>query len=208
MAMGIADMVTDRLLRRPRGRIARLWWRDMKAHHGIFRDSLAALALTPDDHLLEIGCGGGTFANWALDTGCRVTAVDHSADMVELAKANNTEAVLAKRLDVICAPAENLPFPDGQFTCAALMNVLFFLDAPAALAELRRVLAPCARIAVHTMAPNPPAKVVPPPMAKRMRLYGDDELLSLVSAAGFPDAHLTRIDDAFQLVTATLKTEA
>ncbi|WP_406278172.1 class I SAM-dependent methyltransferase [Nocardia sp. NBC_00881] len=203
--MTIADMMTDRLLQRPRGRIARMWWRDMKAHHGIFRDTLEALDLTPDDHLLEIGCGGGTFVKWALATGCRATAVDHSVDMVELAKSNNADAVRAGGLDVVCAPAENLPFPEGQFTCAALMNVLFFLDAPAALTELKRVLAPGGRAVVHTVAPNPPAKVVPPTMAKRMRLYGDEELLACFTASGFTDGHLTRIDGAYQLVTATAK---
>ncbi|MFE9328452.1 class I SAM-dependent methyltransferase [Nocardia sp. NPDC052278] len=126
----IADVLTDRMLSRPGGRIARLWWRDMKAHHEIFRDTLGALELQSTDNLLEIGCGGGTFVGWALESGCRATAVDHSADMIALTNRNNAAAVREGRLDVVEATAEALPLPDEQFTCAAMANVFCFLDAP------------------------------------------------------------------------------
>ncbi len=72
-----------------------------------------------------------------------------------------------------------------------------------ALTELRRVLAPGARIVVHTVAPNPPASVVPPPVARRMRLYSDDELRALFGDAGFTEPNLARLGAAFQLVTAS-----
>ncbi|MEV6324279.1 class I SAM-dependent methyltransferase [Nocardia sp. NPDC051787] len=199
----LADLLTDHLLRRPRGRIARRMWRDMKAHHEMFRDTLGALKLDPADRLLEIGCGGGTFVQWALESGCHATAVDHSADMVQLSAKNNADAVRSGRLEVINAQAEALPLPDEQFSCAAMTNAFFFLDAPRALAELRRVLAPGGRIVIHTLAPNPPASVAPPPVARRMRLYPDDELVALLDAAGFTESKVTRIGDCFQLLTAT-----
>ncbi len=199
---GIADIFTDHILKNPRGPIARRWWRDMKAHHGIFRETLQALELTAGDDLLEIGCGGGTFINWALESGCRATAVDHSADMAALAQKNNADAVHSGRLEVIVSPADKLPLPDSRFTAAALMNVLFFLDAPRALAELHRVLAPEARLVVHTIAPNPPSKVAPGPLARRMRLYSDEDLHALLDGAGFTGAQVVRTDPAYQLVTA------
>ena len=199
----IADVLTDRMLSRPRGRIARVWWRDMKAHHEIFRDTLRVLELQPADNLLEIGCGGGTFVQWALESGCRATAVDHSADMAALTTRNNAAAVRDGRLEVIEAIAEALPLPDDQFTCAAMANVFCFLDAPRALTELQRVLAPGARIVVHTVAPNPPASVVPPPVARRMRLYSDGDLRALFEDAGFTEPDVTRIGAAFQLFTAS-----
>ncbi|MFI6365128.1 class I SAM-dependent methyltransferase [Nocardia sp. NPDC050630] len=199
----IADLLTDRMLSRPRGPIARLWWRDMKAHHEIFHDTLHALELEPSDNLLEIGCGGGTFVGWALESGCRATAVDHSADMVALTARNNAAAVRDGRLEVVEAAAEALPLPDEQFTCAAMANVFCFLDAARALTELRRVLAPGGRIVVHTIAPNPPASVVPPPAARRMRLYADDDLRALFEDAGFTEPSVARLGVAFQLVTAS-----
>lgn len=199
--MALADIFTDRMLRRPRGPLARIMWRDMKAHHDIFAQTLAALHLSPEDHLLEIGCGGGTFATRALESGCRVTAVDHSADMVALAKANNTDAVRAGRLEVLEAGAESLPLPDSHFTCATTMNTLFFVDAPAALAELWRVLEPGGRVVVHTVAPHPPRKIVPGPVAQRMRFYNDDELEALLKSAGFQQIRVTRLDDHYQLAS-------
>ncbi|MEC3915592.1 class I SAM-dependent methyltransferase [Nocardia sp. CDC160] len=198
----IADIFTDRILKNPRGLVARFWWRDMKAHHDIFRETLQALALTAEDNLIEIGCGGGTFINWALESGCRATAVDHSADMVALTEKNNAEALRQGRLEVVRAAAEALPLPDATYTAAALMNVLFFLDAPRALAEVHRVLAPGGRLVVHSVAPNPPSKIAPAPVARRMRLYTDEEIRTLLEAAGFSEVRITRTNGVFQLATA------
>lgn len=78
-----------------------------------------------------------------------------------------------------------------------------FLDAPAALSELHRVLAPGGRVLIHTPAPNPPTKVAPPPLARRMRFYTDDELVSLLEGAGFGEPEVTRADEAFQLASAS-----
>lgn len=199
----VMDAVVDRFARRPRGMFARRFWRDPKAHHEIFRSTLAALDLQQDDNLLEIGCGGGTFVNWALGTGCRATAVDHSADMVALTESGNRDAVAAQRLTVVQASADRLSLPDCEFTCAALMNVLFFLDEPAVLAEVHRVLRPGGRLVIHTVAAEPPRNIAPPPLAKRMRLHSDDELIALVDGVGFVKTELTRIDGVYQLVSAT-----
>ncbi|WP_245669269.1 class I SAM-dependent methyltransferase [Nocardia speluncae] len=175
----------------------------MKSHHDIFRDALAALRPVSDDHVIEIGCGGGTFASWMLRSGCRVTAVDHSADMVALTRRNNAEAVAAGRLAVATASAGELPFPAGKFSAAVMTNVFFFLDAAPVVAELVRVLAPGGRVVVHTLAADRPAAVVPRPVVRRMRLYSDDELAGLFETAGFTSVSVGRVGGgSFQLVTA------
>ena len=70
---------------------------------------LEALGLGPDDHLLDVGCGGGVFMRHARElTGCRVTGLDHSRDMVGLA---GPDAAFGK--------AAQLPFPDGSFTAVS-----------------------------------------------------------------------------------------
>ncbi|WP_051020725.1 class I SAM-dependent methyltransferase [Nocardia araoensis] len=201
--MALFDLFIDRLLRRPRGPLARRMWRDMKSHHDIFRDTLAALHLTADDRLLEIGCGGGTFAARALESGCRAIAVDHSADMVALTKSANADAVREGRLEVVEAAAESLPLPDRHFTCATAMNVLFFVSVPATLAELHRVLAPGGRLVLHTVAPQPPRSVMPAPLTGRVRLHSDAELVAMLETAGFHQPRVERVNDAFQLLTAS-----
>src|SRR5512146_2713281 len=114
------DWFTDRRARRPSGAQARATYRDPLYHRPNFRAILDALALTSDDYLIEVGCGGGAFLADALRSGCRAAAVDHSADMVRLARDVNREAVAAGRLTVERAAAEQLPFADATFTCGVM----------------------------------------------------------------------------------------
>ena len=59
------------------------------------------LALSPRDHLLEIGCGWGGMAIHAARTrGCRVTAITVSREQHQLAAARVAEAGLADRVDI------------------------------------------------------------------------------------------------------------
>lgn len=59
------------------------------------------LALTPEHHLLEIGCGWGGFAIAAVrKTGCRVTAVTISREQAELARERVAAAGLSERIDI------------------------------------------------------------------------------------------------------------
>jgi SAM-dependent methyltransferase len=165
-------------------------------HYPNFHVILDELALAPSDYLLEVGCGGGALLKDALRSGCRAAAVDHSADMVRLAHAQNCEAVGDGRLSIQEAPAGALPFPDGTFTCAAMTGVLGFLPDPvAALAEMRRVLRPGGRIVV--LGSDPELKgtpAAPEPMASRLRFYEDDELADLARRAGFDDVTVVRRD--------------
>jgi SAM-dependent methyltransferase len=191
----VGDWLTDRWARRPSGSTAREGYRDPTHHRPSFGAILSALQLRPDDVLLEIGCGGGAFLEQALRSGCRAAAIDHSAEMVALARELNAEAIADGRLEIVEGEAEQLPFADDTFTCAAMMQVFFFLDAPRVLAECRRVLRPDGRIAVFTVteaARGTPA--APEPMASRGRFYADEELVQLARDAGFQLASVTHPD--------------
>lgn len=190
------DWLTDRGARRPSGARAREIYRDPLYHYPNFRVILAELALTPDDYLLEVGCGGGALLRDALESGCRAAAVDHSRDMVALAKEVNRQSIIDDRLQVVEASANALPFPDATFTCATMTGVLGFLPDPvAALVELRRVLAPGGRLVV--LGSDPELKgtpAAPEPMASRLRFYDDDELAKIGREAGFDDVRVVRRD--------------
>lgn len=193
-AMG--DWITDRRARRPSGAESRAIYRDPLYHYPNFRVILAELALTPDDDLLEVGCGGGALLREALRSGCRAAAVDHSADMVRVAREANRDAIAEGRLEIVEASAESLPFPDARFTCAAMTGLLGFLTDPvAALAEIRRVLSGGGRLVVLGSDPElrgtPGA---PEPMASRLRFYDDEQLVNLAHAAGFRNARAVRRD--------------
>jgi SAM-dependent methyltransferase len=190
------DWLTDRRARRPAGAGSRATYADPLYHYPNFKVILAELALTPGDYLLEVGCGGGALMKEALASGCRAAAIDHSPEMVRLAKDANAAAVAEGRLQVFEADATRLPFDDETFTRAAMTGVLGFLPDPvAAFAEIRRVLQPGGRFVGLGSDPElrgTPA--APEPMASRLRFYESEELEALARAAGFADVRILRRD--------------
>jgi ubiquinone/menaquinone biosynthesis C-methylase UbiE len=190
--------MTDRLARRPHGRRARATYGSPDSHDFAWPPVLQALALGPDDRLLDVGCGGGVFLRHAQrETGCSVQGIDHSRDMVRLARP------LAVHGD-----AEALPFEDGAFTAVtSIVAFFFFADGGRALREMRRVLAPGGRLAIYTTAPEAKGTMAAPyPLATRGHFYSDDELRQLALDAGFTNAVVTRTDESgwSQLLSAQL----
>jgi SAM-dependent methyltransferase len=190
------DWFTDRVARRPSGARAREVYADPLYHWPNFLAILAELALTPDDRLLEVGCGGGAFLREALKSGCTAGAIDHSPDMVRLAREQNAEAIEGGRLDIVEGDAAALPFADESFTAAVMTGVLGFLPDPvAAFAEIRRVLLPGGRMVV--LGADPALKgtpAAPEPIASRLRFYTDEEHVRLGEEAGLDDVRVERLD--------------
>ena len=196
MPAAVGDWITDRCARRPSGAQARTTYADPLYHYPNFRVILLELALTRDDYLIEVGCGGGAMLKAALGRGCRAAAIDHSPEMVRLARRVNEEAVAQGRLDILEASADALPFRDATFTCAAMTGVLGFLPDPvAAFAELRRVLRPGGRFV--GLGSDPELRGTPgapEPIAARLRFYESEELEGIARQAGFMDVRIVRPD--------------
>jgi SAM-dependent methyltransferase len=194
------DWLIDRVARRPAGRRAREVYGADDVHDFARRAILDALALVPADRLLDVGCGGGLLLRDALASGATVTGLDHSDEMVQLARER------APGAHVVPGSAERLPFVDASFTAVAMSIVFFFLPKPiAALAECRRVLAPRGRLALYTTSPalrGTPA--APEPLAGRGRFYEDEELAALAREAGLVAVAVVD-DDGGQLLTARVK---
>ncbi len=143
------DWLVDRVARRPSGPRSRSVYGAENVHDFARRAILEAIALGPGDELLEIGCGGGLLLRDAMTTGARATGLDHSEEMVSLARERAPAAT------VVLGSAELLPFAGGVFTALAMSVVFFFLDDPVAvLRECLRVLRPGSPVAVFTTAPE------------------------------------------------------
>jgi ubiquinone/menaquinone biosynthesis C-methylase UbiE len=190
------DWLTDRIARKPSGARARATYGAEDVHVWAREAILEALALDAGDRLLEIGCGGGLLLRDAAATGASVTGIDHSEEMVALARAN------APAADVLLASAEQLPFADATFTAIAMSVVFFFFSDPVGvLRECLRVAAPGARLAVYTIAPElRGTRAAPEPLASRGFFHTDDELVALAGAAGWRDTRV-RSRDGGQLLT-------
>lgn len=193
---GFVAWLTDRVARRPAGARARAVYGAEDVHDFARRAILGALGLGPDDHLLEVGCGGGLLLRDALATGAAATGLDHSEEMVSLARER------APGAEVVTGNADALPFPDGTFTAVAMSVVLLFLPDPVlALREAHRVLVEGGRLAVYTTGPElrgTPA--APEPLAGQGHFHADDALVAFARAAGFFAARVVN-DGGGQLLT-------
>jgi SAM-dependent methyltransferase len=198
-ASAFEDWLTDRVARRPEGRRAREIYGADDIHDFARHAILDALALEPEDRLLDVGCGGGLLLRDALALGAAVTGLDHSEEMVRLARERAPEA------EVVLGSAERLPFGDASFTAIAMSIVFFFLPEPSAvLRECRRVLARGGRLAVYTTSPalrGTPA--APEPLASRGNFYEDEDLVELARRAGLAAVVVVN-DDGGQLLTASV----
>ncbi len=191
---GFGDWWTNRVARRPTGPAARKTYADPIYHRPNFLLLLERLQLAPDDRLLEVGCGGGAFLHDALESGCRAWAIDHSPDMVRLAREQNREALEQERVSILEGDAHRLPFTSESCSCAVTTGSFSFWDRPVeALSEIRRVLEPGGRFLLFTgtkeLRGTPAA---PEPVASRAHWYEDAELAAMARAAGFVDIRVDR----------------
>lgn len=126
-------------------------WSPLKAwlyslFHRMPRSNVAVVeraSLSANDRFLDVGCGPGAALEEAAARGARVAGVDPSPSMVDRASRRVPEA------DVRVGSAEDLPFPDDNFT--VVVNVASFhhwADRDEGLREILRVLAPGGRLHV------------------------------------------------------------
>jgi SAM-dependent methyltransferase len=149
--------------------------------------------------VLEVGTGPGRLAAALHERGCRVWAVDPSAEMLAQARANVPDQVGLKQ-----ARAEELPFKDGWFERAVMRMAVHLLDRPRAFAELHRVLRPGGRLAIATHDPAlfPSgwlAEFFPSiALIDGERFPSEGQLLEELGAAGFV-AVVERLDQPVEL---------
>ncbi len=85
---------------------------------------------------------------------CRVTAVDLSPRMLLRARGKLARRHLERRVSLLLADAQRLPFPDGSFDCAAIAFGLRNLaDRARGIGELARVLKPGGRLSILEFFP-------------------------------------------------------
>jgi 2-polyprenyl-3-methyl-5-hydroxy-6-metoxy-1,4-benzoquinol methylase len=93
--------------------------------------------------LLDVGCGVGLLLREAAERGARVSGVDPTVELLEVASWALPEA------DLIAGPLKALPYRDGRFDVVTACNTVRYLDdQPAALAELVRVVRRGGRVAI------------------------------------------------------------
>lgn len=119
---------------------------DFGEREALHARALRLLDAKPGEAVLDVGCGGGHFLEYAKKEGLRPIGVDLSDGALVRARARGLDAL-------VLAQGERLPVRDGALRrVACLGNLEHFLDPLAGARELRRVLAPDGRAVV--MLPN------------------------------------------------------
>lgn len=182
-----AERLVDRIARRPHGLLGRLLYRFPVAHKPGFDLALSKAMPEQEDHIIEVGCGGGVFMRRALKSGCRATAFDYSEAMVDATRKLNADAVKSGRLEVVKADASQLPVADCCVDKVYCLNAFFFFPDPqVALHEMARVLKPGGMLVLITAPPEMRAQIGGyfGRMAQSMTFYTGDMLRELAQGAG------------------------
>ena len=154
--------------------------------------------------VLDVGCGTGVLARDArqrMGGNGSVTGVDLNDGMIA------TAGRVAPEIEWCAAPAESLPFEDGQFDrVVSQFALMFFGDRVAGLREMWRVLQPGGRltVAVWDTLENTPGYAAMTALDER--LFGEEvanelvapyslgdkeDLQQLFAQAAIPDVHIT-----------------
>ena len=94
--------------------------------------------LAPNCDVLELGCGTGYFTRQLAGSGAKITAIDISADLLELAR----RECVADNVTFEIQNAYALSYGAASFDAIIGSSVLHHLDLVKALGEMRRVLRP------------------------------------------------------------------
>ena len=98
--------------------------------------------LRPGLRVLEIGCGTGLFTDMLARTGCHITAVDISAELIAKARARGLPEDRVRFLEKSFEDCDS----EGPFDAVVGSSVLHHLDIEPALARIYNLLKPGGRI--------------------------------------------------------------
>lgn len=131
-------------MRKPEGKLGNIQLKSMnKEHTPVSLWGLKHLNISPDDVILDIGCGGGMNINRMAQGAKKVYGVDYSIESVNLSKEVNQDLIREGRVEVHEGNVMDLPFEDNSFDIVtAFETVYFWPDIVKSFGEVKRVLKP------------------------------------------------------------------
>lgn len=139
-----------RQLRNPSGFGGRLIARVMGiANRRSNRIAIRALDCSPDNTILDLGCGSGPAVKVLAGTAGQglILGLDHSETMLAQASRRNRHAVRQRRVHLVRGRIDALPWRDNTIDKILAVHVVYFAGE-AGVREARRVLRPGGRIVI------------------------------------------------------------
>ena len=177
-------------MRKPEGKLGNIQLKSMnKEHTPVSLWGLKHLNISPDDVILDIGCGGGMNINRMAQGAKKVYGVDYSIESVNLSKEVNEDLIKEGRVEVHEGNVMDLPFEDNSFDIVtAFETVYFWPDIVKSFGEVKRVLKPggmfligCEANGTNNLAMKFFDKVVD------MTFYEDNDLVGFLKSNDFKD---------------------
>ena len=134
--------------------------------------------------LLDVGTGTGRMAELFAASARQITALDHSPDMLRLAR-TRLQHLPAGKVDLVQGDFAQLPFAAASFDTVLFHQVLHYAQAPeAVLAEAARVTAPGGRIAIVDIAAHDREDLRTQHAHARLG-FADAQIAAMFADAGF-----------------------
>lgn len=142
-----------------------------------------AATVEPGMEVLDVACGTGNVAIPAVRAGARVTGLDFSPRLLEIARERAADAMV--EVEWVDGDAQDLPFGDASFDrVVSAFGHMFAPDHARTAAEMKRVCRPGGTIGIACWTPTGAigrmfglvaGLVPPPPGAESPLLWGTEE---------------------------------
>lgn len=178
-----------RQYRKPSGKLSGIFASYMNwDNYYLNKLAVKALEIQPNDHVLEVGFGGGFALNMIKKKirGGFLAGVDYSQDMVNRGKRKFQKSITTGHMTLIEANVISMPFSDASFDkIYSIHTIYFWPDITTGLMEIIRVLKPGGRSVIGIMPKESMEKTPIKPYGFSM--YSEQELKNLLAQAGFKD---------------------
>lgn len=162
---------------------------------------LALLSFEPTDRVLDIGFGGGYLLDRMAErvtTGC-LAGVDISPAMVAEAQKRYKIMIRSGILELKCASAEALPYPDLHFSKVCSVNSIFYWqDVEKGLHEMQRVLE---RNGKAVVCFTEKGSLEPKGFARQIKLFESGDINQLLRQSGFRETQVYSSQDPYRQYT-------
>jgi SAM-dependent methyltransferase len=166
-------------------------WTMPRLHAPIYPVMAESLDLRPDDDLLEVACGSGTFLAQEAAHVRYVAGLDLSDIQVGLARRRLADRIAAGTAVIVKGDAAALPWGDGRFSVVTCMGSMeAFPDPGRAVAEMYRVLRPGGR-AVMNIGERVADGTETHRILGAAWVWSEDDARRLAEEAGFADISLS-----------------
>lgn len=176
-------MGLEKLVAKPTGLAGRIAGKLMNlTQTGVYRGFLQNF-LHENDTVLDMGCGGGKFINYLYRNSHSSTlyGLDHSEEMIKLARKVNRKGVETGRVKFITSSADDIPLEENVANVVtAFETVQFWTETEKSFNEVRRVLKDGGKFIIINRYPEKGSK-----WWKFAKIKSDEEYRKILKNAGF-----------------------